>query len=151
MHRPWFFFYGTLSEDHDNAVTRKLLPLLAGGRQADVRGALRAVRCADGWYPVLSAGTGRVKGRIYRARRHFGARELRWLDRYEDFDRRKPAQSEYVRRTVRVRIVGKGWVTALVYVYNRPCHPGLRVIPDGDFTAFQRRRRLRVFDPASRA
>ncbi|HQS69471.1 MAG TPA: hypothetical protein PLM58_07565, partial [Novosphingobium sp.] len=51
MHRTWFFFYGTLSEDHDNPVNHAMLPLMEGSWRATVRGALRAVRGTDGWYP----------------------------------------------------------------------------------------------------
>ena len=65
----WFFFYGTLTEDHDNPVTRAVLPLFDGGKRASVRGRLRAVRTAEGWYPVLRAGAGRVVGRVYRDRK----------------------------------------------------------------------------------
>lgn len=141
----WFFFYGTLAHDHDNALTRIVMPFLDGGHRAHVCGRLRTVRTASGWYPVLCAGRGRVAGRLYRAGRGFGARHLRLLDAYEDFDARCTARSEYVRRMVRVTAAGRGAVTAQAYCYNRPVHPGLRIISGGDFAAYAVRMGLRVF------
>ncbi|OYW51079.1 MAG: hypothetical protein B7Y36_06980 [Novosphingobium sp. 28-62-57] len=145
MHRTWFFFYGTLSEDHDNPVNHAMLPLMEGSWRATVRGALRAVRGTDGWYPVLCAGRGRVAGRLYRSGPRFSARHLRSLDAYETYNPRNRGRSEYVRRAIRVRVPGRGWVMAQAYLHNRPCHPGLTVIARGDFTAWQRQRGLRAF------
>ncbi|MFN3457978.1 MAG: gamma-glutamylcyclotransferase family protein [Novosphingobium sp.] len=142
MRGSWFFFYGTLTEDHDNPVTRRVLPFLEGGQRASVRGRLRAVRTPDGWYPVLLAGPGRVAGRIYRAGRDFSAKQLRLLDAYENFHLRQPGRSEYLRRAMRVRIAHGGTVMAHVYVHNRPWHPGLPVIAGGDFATFLARRRV---------
>lgn len=144
MRGGWFFFYGTLTEDHDNPVTRAVLPLFDGGQRASVRGRLRAVRTAEGWYPVLRAGAGRVVGRIYRAGPSFSARQLRLLDAYENVDPRYSGRSEYLRRTMHVRIAQGGWVMAQVYVHNRAWHPGLPVISGGDFAAFLRKRGLRA-------
>lgn len=142
----WFFFYGTLMHDHANAQTRSILPLFAGGgRRAFVRGRLRGVQTPQGWYPVLCTGDGRVSGRLYRAGHGFQPTHLRALDVYEGFDRRRPSWSEYVRRAIRVRVAGGGIVKAQAYWYNRAVHPGLPIIPGGDFTAFARRRRLCVF------
>lgn len=145
MHRLWFFFYGTLSEDHDNPATRALKPMLQGGWRATVRGSLRAVRSVEGWYPVLCSGRTRVAGRLYRKGPRFCARDMRTLDTYEAYHRRCRARSEYVRRAIRVRIRHGGWVMAQAYVYNRPRHPGLPIITGGDFTAFQRKRGLHAF------
>jgi gamma-glutamylcyclotransferase (GGCT)/AIG2-like uncharacterized protein YtfP len=121
------------------------MPLLAGGRRGSVRGQLRAVRTAQGCYPVLCAGQGHVLGRVYRARRRFGLKHLRLLDAYEDYDPRRPSRSEYRRQRVRVRVAGGGALQAHAYCYNRPVHPGLRVISGGDFRAYAARHRLRVF------
>lgn len=145
MHGGWFFFYGTLTEDHENPVTRKVMPLLCGGQRASVRGRLRAVRTAEGWYPVLRGGSGRVTGRLYRAGRGFCAKQLRMLDAYENCDPRCIARSEYFRRMLRVRIARGGWVMAQVYVHNRAWHAGLPVIASGDFASFLRKRGLRAF------
>ncbi|MBB3861498.1 gamma-glutamylcyclotransferase (GGCT)/AIG2-like uncharacterized protein YtfP [Novosphingobium hassiacum] len=141
MRGRWFFFYGTLTQDHDNAMTRVLLPLLEGGRRAFVCGQLRAVRAPQGWYPVLCAGRGQVAGRVYR----LPQRVARLLDAYEEFDPRRRSRSEYVRRSLRVRIAGKGQVRAHAYRYNRPLHTGLRIIPSGDFAAYVTRHRLKAF------
>ncbi|MCX7284693.1 MAG: gamma-glutamylcyclotransferase [Novosphingobium sp.] len=151
MRRAWFFFYGTLTEDHDNPVARRIAPIMQHGLRATVAGSLRAVRCAHGWYPVLGSGAGRVAGRLYRAGTQFCARDLRRMDAYEAFDPRRKGRSEYVRRPLRVRILRKGWVMAQVYVCNRPVHAGLPIIAGGDFAAFLKRRGLRAFNPGERA
>lgn len=140
-----FFFYGTLTHEHDNALTRAVLPLLGPGQRASVRGRLHAVRDKDGWYPVLTAGSGEVRGWLYEAGPGFGPRALRRLDAYEAFDPGRPAVSEYVRRTVAVRLVRGGTVRAQVYRYNRPLHFGLRAVPCGDFTKFAAAHGLRAF------
>ncbi|MBB4613278.1 gamma-glutamylcyclotransferase family protein [Novosphingobium taihuense] len=144
MRGVWFFFYGTLTGDHDNPVAQQVMPLMQGGQCASLRGRLRAVRTGDGWYPVFQQGAGRVVGRIYRSGRSFSARQLRLLDAYENFDPRSSARSEYLRKALRVRIASGGWVMAQVYVHNRAWHPGLPVIAGGDFAAFLRNRRLRA-------
>ena len=141
----WFFFYGTLAQDHDNALTRAIRPLLIGGRRATVRGRLWAMRAAGGWYPALRRGRGTVWGRLYRAGPCFSTRHMRLLDAYEDHDPRRPARSEYRRREVRVRVAGGGSVMAMAYIYNHPVHAGLRVIAGGDFAAFIVRHGLRAF------
>ncbi|MFM6829749.1 MAG: gamma-glutamylcyclotransferase family protein [Novosphingobium sp.] len=151
MRRCWLFFYGTLMQDHDNALTRTILPMLEGGRWAFVSGRLLAARSPYGWYPVLCAGNGRVAGRLYRAGPRFTARHLRLLDAYEEWDQRRPARSEYRRMNVRVAIAGGGMVTAHAYRHNRPVHAGLRVIPGGDFNAFVARRRLCAFGSSAGA
>lgn len=146
----WFFFYGTLTQDHDNALTRAILPLLVRRQRAFVRGRLLAVRSPQGWYPVLCVGSGWVAGRLYRAGPRFAARHLRLLDAYEECDRHRPARSEYRRLNLRVRVAGGGTVTAQAYRHNRAAHAGLGVIPDGDFGAFVARRGLRAFRSAQK-
>lgn len=145
MRGRWFFFYGTLAHDHHNDLTRAIMPVLEGGQRACVRGQLRAVRAAGGWYPILCAGQGRVIGRLYRAGRRFGAKHLGMLDAYEDFDARRADRSEYRRQPVWVRIAGGSGIMAQVYGYNRPVHGGLRIIPGGDFAAYAARAGLVVF------
>lgn len=140
-----FFFYGTLTHAHDNPVTRAVLPLLGPARRGWVRGRLHAVRHGEGWYPVLtpaSAGglsgpaSGRVFGYVYDSGPRFTRATLRLLDAYENCDPRRPARSEYRRRTVTVHVPGQGIVRADAYLFNRPLHPGLCPIPGGDFAAF---------------
>lgn len=145
MRGRWFFFYGTLTHDNANALTRTIMPVLAGGLRGFVHGRMRGVHTPQGCYPVLGGGNGRVSGRLYRAEQGFRPEHLRAMDAYEGFDFRRPSRSEYVRQAVRVTVAGGGWVMAQAYRYNRPIHPGLRIIPGGDFTAFAKRHRLRVF------
>lgn len=153
MRGTWFFFYGTLCEDHDNPVTRAVLPVLTGGERAWTHGSLRAVFAARGWYPALCDVGGRVQrararvtGRLYRAGPGFGLRHLRLLDAYEMCDARRPGWSEYRRCRVSVRAQGRAApVRALAYVRARPAHCGMPVIADGDFARFLRRRRARAY------
>lgn len=140
----WFFFYGTLAHDHDNAMTRRVLPVLDGGQRAWVPGALFAVRHAAGAYPVLRAGSTRVWGRLYRARPAFRPEHLRQLDDYEEAGRRHGPRPEYLRRAVAVRAGGR-IVHAQAYVHGRPSCAGLELIAGGDFTAIARRRGWAVF------
>lgn len=145
--RKRFFFYGTLTHAHDNPVTRAVLPLLGPARRGWVRGRLHAVRHGEGWYPVLTPapagrGFGRVSGYVYDSGPGFTRAALRLLDAYENCDPRRPARSEYLRRTMIVHIPGQGTVRADVYLFNRPLHAGLRAIPGGDFTAFIAARHL---------
>jgi gamma-glutamylcyclotransferase (GGCT)/AIG2-like uncharacterized protein YtfP len=147
MPRPLFFFYGTLTHEHDNAVTRAVLPLLRRIGPAAVRGRVLAVARGTGWYPVLhqgrgggvggggGGGEGWVHGWVYAAGPRFHRRALRLLDAWEDADARRPGRSEYVRVEVNVRI-GRRVVRAQAYRHNRPAHPGLKPIAGGSFAAF---------------
>lgn len=149
MRGRWFFFYGTLTHDHDNLMTRMVLPLLEGGGTASVRGQLRAVQTAQGWYPALCRGTGMdggwVKGRLYRAGAGFTPRHLRLLDSYEQFDPSRRARSEYVRRVVRVRTAGGRSLRAEAYCYAKATHRGLRILSRGDFAAHLARHGLKAY------
>lgn len=145
MRSRLFFFYGTLTQDHDTVMNRQILPFLQGGRPGFVRGRLLALRAPGGWYPLLEEGAGRVWGRLYRAGPGFSARHLRMLDSYEAYDPRRPSRSEYVRRRVRVTVRGEAAVLAEAYVHNRPAHCGLRAVPGGNFARHAARLGLKVW------
>jgi gamma-glutamylcyclotransferase (GGCT)/AIG2-like uncharacterized protein YtfP len=135
-----FFFYGTLTHEHDNPVTRRVLPLLGPGRRGWVRGTIHAVPQGGRWYPVLRRGRGRVWGWLYEAGPRFDRATLRLLDAWEVYDPRRPDRSEYLRRPVRVCCGGR-IAMAQAYVHNRPLHAGMRRITGGDFATFVKARR----------
>jgi gamma-glutamylcyclotransferase (GGCT)/AIG2-like uncharacterized protein YtfP len=132
-----FFFYGTLTHAHDNPVTRAVLPLLGPARRLGTRPAARGAprrRLVSG--ADARSVSGRVFGYVYDSGPRFTRATLRLLDSYENCDPRRPARSEYRRRTVTVHVPGQGTVRADAYLFNRPLHPGLCPIPGGDFAAF---------------
>ncbi|MCW1383073.1 gamma-glutamylcyclotransferase [Novosphingobium sp. KCTC 2891] len=138
------FFYGTLTHEHDNPVTRRVLPLLRCIGRASVAGRLHAVPHGAGWYPVLTAGRGRVHGWIYEAGSAFDAAALRLLDAYESADARRPGRSDYIRETAQAT-AGRRRMPVQLYRYRRPIHPGLKPVPGGDFSTFLALRRWRAF------
>lgn len=148
MRATWFFFYGTLTEDHDNPLNRAILPLLEGAGEASVRGRLLAVRTPQGCYPALRPSAGRVHGQLYRAGPQFRSTHLRLLDRYELYDPVRPSRSEYRRSVTPVRPARGGTRRAHVYWHIGALHQGLRRIASGNFAAFARRAGLRVFGEA---
>lgn len=138
-----FFFYGTLTHEHDNAITRAVLPLLRPVGRAVARGVVLAVRDPQGWYPVLRAGQGEAHGWLYAAGPGFGSRALRRLDAYELADRR-PGRREYRRQAIRVRL-GRRVVTAQAYCHAMPAHTGMQRVHHGDFARFVAQRRRKPF------
>ena len=86
-----------------------------------------------GDYPGLLPGRGRVIGELYELR---DPGVLVVLDEYEEYDRRAPSQSEYVRRLARLI---EPAVDAWVYYYNRGVDPRSRVA-SGDWTEYLRNR-----------
>lgn len=76
-------------------------------------------------YPGAVPGDGLVAGELYRIR---DPAILESLDRYEEFDPRKPEDSLFVRRSVPIRGKGHAWI----YLYNgRP--DSQRRIASGDW------------------
>lgn len=130
------FFYGTLTHQHDNPITRQVMPLLHSGRAGWVRGVLHAVVVPGGVYPVLHSGRGWVRGWVYETGPEFTLATMRLLDAYECYFPQDRARSEYLRQTVKVRLAGGARRTAEAYVSNRPRHTGLKRIASGDFIAW---------------
>lgn len=145
MKARWFFLYGTLMDDHDNPLTRRILPMMSPGEYGSVQGKLLAVRDPRGWYPLLVQGRGQVLGRLYRAGPRFSERQVRLMDAYERYDPCAPDRSEYVRRAVSVRRSGSRIVRAEAYLARRAPHSGMPVIASGSFAAFLKQRRLKAF------
>jgi gamma-glutamylcyclotransferase (GGCT)/AIG2-like uncharacterized protein YtfP len=139
------FFYGTLTHQHDNPLTRTFLPRLSGrARRGFVRGNLLLISARGGAYPVLVPGAGRVRGWVYGGLRPIERSTLAALDAWEGCNPRRPGRGEYrrVRCTVHTRC---GPLGAQVYVPNRRSQAGLRRVSGGDFAAFATARGLRVF------
>ncbi len=138
------FFYGTLTHEHDNALTRLILPRLGTrARRGWVRGTLRLIPDPDGVYPVLVPGAGRVWGWAYGECRPVPRAMLAALDDWEQYDPQRPRRGEYRRAAVIVHTRG-GPVRAQAYLPNRRAHPGLAPVPGGDFAAHAAARKLGV-------
>lgn len=140
-----FFFYGTLTHHHANALTRDMMPCLGAGRSASVRAALYAVGTPDGYYPALVAGEGRVHGWLYSTAPGFDAAMLARLDAYENYLPRRPRSSEYLRRRLPVRLSGGGTLLAHAYCWNRSVDAAMIPLPDGDFGGWLRAHHLRAW------
>ena len=138
------FFYGTLMHEHDNGLTRTVLPQLGGvARRGWVRGTLRLIADPEGIYPVLVPGRERVWGWVYGGCRPVAREVLVALDAWEGFDPQRPRRGEYRRSGVTVRTRG-GPVCAQAYLPNLRAHSGLAPVPCGDFAAHASARGLRV-------
>lgn len=138
------FFYGTLTHEHDNPLTRTLLPLLGGRpRRGWVRGALFLRRDPLGAYPVLMAGAGRVQGWVYGGLRPIPRKVLAAFDAWEHCDPQRPGRGEYRRANLVVQTRG-GPLRAAAYLPNHPRGNGREPVPGGDFAAHAAARGLAV-------
>jgi len=141
---PWpqrLFFYGTLGREHDHPLTHSL-----GGavQRGWVRGRLRLMADPGGVYPVLVPGNGRVWGWIHGGIRPIPQSAIAALDKWEEFDPRRPQRGEYRRTCVVVHTRG-GLLRAQAYLPNVPAHAGLGHVPGGDFAAHAAARALRIY------
>ena len=129
------FLYGTLMKHVARGYPARLVACLGDGQTATVRGALYAVRDGRVAYPALVArGLTRVKGVLYPLPE--AAEWLARLDRFENYDPRRPNGGEYVRRVLDVRLASGDVVRAKAYVYRRPLQPGMQRIAHGDFARY---------------
>jgi gamma-glutamylcyclotransferase (GGCT)/AIG2-like uncharacterized protein YtfP len=113
------FFYGTLRPDADTPMARWIAARLVVAEPGEVPGRLYAVPDAQGWYPALMPGTGRVRGMLCELQLRPG--DLARLDRYEG--------REYRRVALPVR-TGAGRVSAQVYVWRGRLPQGRAIGPD---------------------
>lgn len=139
-----FFFYGTLIAGSSNPVAQAVHARLRDLGPARIPGRLHAVADPDGCYPVLSAGKGTVRGRLYEATAEFTAADLAMLDQWEEFDPADRTGSLYLRETIGAIREDGSRTPAAVYRYNRPLPPDAEPIAGGDFIAWLLRR---GFDP----
>lgn len=123
------FVYGTLRPGEKNHAaylsgrSREEIP-------ASVPGELYFV--ADGGYPYLAPGTGRVQGDLVFILPEHYARTLQALDDLEEYDPRNEAASVYLRRRVRVRLADGREAVAWTYYWNCPRIVGRKIL-SGDF------------------
>jgi len=137
--RDWplhFFFYGTLIAGSGNSAEQEAHARLRLVGQASVNGALWAIPDADGWYPALVPGPGRVHGVLYAAADGFGPEDLARLDAWEDFRPENPAESLYVRVEVQAFDAAGASFSAQAYCFQQPLPERARAIADGDFPAW---------------
>lgn len=129
------FLYGTLMKDVARGYPARLAAGLGEGQPATVRGALYAVREGCAVYPALvPRAPTRVMGVLYNL-----PDDPAWLaalDRFENYDPRRPTAGEYVRRPVEARLASGALVLAEAYIYRRALQPGLRRIAHGDFARY---------------
>ena len=136
-------FYGTLSRGHENPAAQAAAAALDPGRPATVTGALQIIETAQGCYPVLAPGKGRVHGWLHRPRPTFDAQTLALLDAYEECRPRRMQGSDYARRKMVVRLKRGGRVLAWVYCGTRRSLTGrirdggpARPLPHGCFRRY---------------
>jgi gamma-glutamylcyclotransferase (GGCT)/AIG2-like uncharacterized protein YtfP len=135
------FFYGTLVREYDHPLARLLACPV---RRGWVRGTLRIKADPSGVYPVLTPGAGRVWGWVHGGCQPISLRAVAALDLWEEFDPLRPPRGEYRRASVAVHTKG-GLLRAQAYVPNTSSHPGLAVVPGGDFAAHVAARALRIY------
>ncbi len=122
------FFYGVLRPDLASGRMAELVALLGPAVPASVEGTLFAVASADGHYPVMVAGPGRVPGTLLPLGSGFSAEHMAELDRFEGDD--------YWRCPVRAQLADASESTADAYLWCRPVTPALIAIPHGDFARY---------------
>ena len=143
-HPRRLFFYGTLTHEHANALTRTLLPRIPGRpRRGWVRGALYLRRDVLGVYPVLMPGAGRVHGWVYGGLQPIPSAVLAAFDAWEHCNPRRPERGEYRRVNLVVHTRG-GRLCAAAYFPNHPRGNGREPVPGGDFAAHAKAKGLRV-------
>lgn len=141
----FLFLYGTLMSHIARGRPARLVADLGKGRPAIVQGRLYAVREEGAVYPALVLrGPTRVKGVLHVLPED--PVRLVALDRFEDYDPRRPRAGDYVRQEIEVTLAGRVGIRAEAYIYRRPTRPGLRRIRHGDFTRYLAETGLRPFD-----
>ena len=148
-----FFFYGTLAQHADNALSRFLTSKIARKVPASVPGRLFAILSRDGAYPALVEGAiegPMVLGTVYEMKETFTAEDLARLDAYEEYLPDAPERSLYLRAERQVRLMSGEIVPAETYLYNKPIPRTAPLIPKGDFWAWVRRSGGRAFEEGRR-
>ena len=115
-----------------------LIGLLSHARPATVSGKLYVVPDPRGHYPIMiAAGAGeRVHGMVLTPGPRFGVAELAEFDAFEGFDPRNPDGSDYVRRTLVVKLSDGSAIDADAYRWNRAIGGDCFSIAHGDFARY---------------
>lgn len=123
------FVYGTLRPGEKNYAH-----YLAGRtvREAPATAAGRLYYVAEGGYPYLVPGDGRVAGELVFLDPALYDETLRGLDELEEYLPGDEAHSVYLRRPAIVSLAGDGRVRAWIYYWNSPDITGTP-IAGGDF------------------
>lgn len=129
MERQFLFVYGTLRRKGGGRMHRLLARHGTFVGEASYQGRLYRIAHYPGVVPSDDPAD-RVRGEIYRLRRP--ASLLPRLDAYERCGPGFRRPTEYVRRSLEIRLAGGGSLSAWVYLYNLPV-AGLRRVPGGDF------------------
>lgn len=124
------FVYGTLrpgEKNYPGYLAGRTLCELSG----TVAGELFFV--AEGGYPYLQPGAGRVHGELMVLAPHQYGETLKCLDALEEYDSQDEANSVYLRRRTKVRLADGSERLAWVYYWNLADLVG-RKIASGDFS-----------------
>ncbi|MEJ2643674.1 MAG: gamma-glutamylcyclotransferase [Gammaproteobacteria bacterium] len=131
------FFYGSLLLEPAEARVQRALAACRPLGGAWIQGRLYDLGHYPGAVPSPRHGD-RIRGELYQLRDT--GRSLRLLDRFEDYHRRQPADSLYLRRRTTAWLNGGGRAVACwAYFYNGPVRSRWR-IPDGDYRRYLQRR-----------
>ncbi len=120
------FFYGTLMRGF---ALRERAGIERWIRFAGY-GAVRGTLFDLGPYPALVAGSGMVRGEVYRCLDP--GRLLPRADGLERFDPERPRAGEYRREALQARLDDGRTLTVWAYVYNRPVGAADH-LPGGDY------------------
>lgn len=123
------FVYGTLRPGEENYPH-----YLAGHTAAELPGTVAGELffVADGGYPYLAPGKGRVHGELVELKPHLYRATLESLDALEEYHPRDERHSVYLRTTTRVRLADGSERLAWVYFWNMSARCGVK-IACGDF------------------
>lgn len=123
------FVYGTLRPGEENYPH-----YLAGRTIAELPGTVAGELffVADGGYPYLAPGKGRVHGELVELKPQLYRETLERLDALEEYHPQDERHSAYLRRATRVRLADGSERLAWVYFWNMPARLGVQ-IASGDF------------------
>jgi gamma-glutamylcyclotransferase (GGCT)/AIG2-like uncharacterized protein YtfP len=129
MNPDTIFVYGTLRRDANNKLHQLLAKYAEFVDDAAYQGRLYKVDCYPGAVPSDDPND-LVQGEVYRL--HQADVVFALLDHYEEFGPEFPEPNEYSRQKQSVLLKSGHFVTAWVYVYNRPTE-GLELIESANF------------------
>ncbi|MFA5019014.1 MAG: gamma-glutamylcyclotransferase family protein [Methylobacter sp.] len=129
MNPDTIFVYGTLRRDTNSEMSHLLVKQAEFVDDATYQGKLYKVDYYPGAVPSNNPNDV-VQGEVYLLHRTDVALPL--LDQYEEFGPEFPEPNEYSRQKQSVLLKSGRFVTAWVYVYNRPTE-GLELVESANF------------------